>query len=137
MLPRSCRGRKSAYYELLFLMHLDLEPFAGTPPLVRSIAILGNQPFEAFAFGDAISSNAISRQTTRKQELFRCLAKGGFQFMPTARKWFRSKIPAIAIKAIENCEAPRKVSTLEELEARNSFRIERYNLTVENHRLIS
>jgi hypothetical protein len=77
------------------------------------------------------------RQTPGKQNLFWHLAKGGFQFMPAARKRFRSQILAIAIRAVENCEAPRKVPPLEELEARNSFRIERYNLAVEKQRSIS
>jgi hypothetical protein len=51
--------------------------------------------------------------------------------MPAERKRFRSQIATIAIKAIEDREVPRKVSALEELEARNSFQIERYNLTIE------
>jgi hypothetical protein len=73
----------------------------------------------------------------RKQQLLRRLSESGFQLMPAARKWFRSQIPAIAIDAVEYREALRNVTTLEELESRNSFRVERYNLTVENQGSIS
>ena len=118
-------------------MHLDLEPFAGPALFIRSIAILRDDPFEAPALGNAISRKAILRQTTRNQKLLRWLSERGFELMPAARKRFGSKIPAIAIKAIKNREALRNVATLEELESRNSLRIERYNLTVENQRSIS
>jgi len=52
-------------------------------------------------------------------------------------KAFRSQIPAIGDKGNRKLRSARKVSTLEELEARNSFRIECYNLTVEKQRSIS
>src|ERR1700674_6048239 len=101
MLPRSFRRRESAYDKLLFLMHLDLEPFAGPALFIRSIAVLHDHPFEAPALGNAVSGKAILRQTTRKQELLRRLSEGGFQLMPAARKRFGAKIPANAIKAIK------------------------------------
>ena len=57
--------------------------------------------------------------------------------MSAARKRFRAKIPAIAKKAIKYREALRNITTLEELESRNSLRIERYHLTVEKQSSIS
>jgi hypothetical protein len=118
-------------------MHLDLEPFAGPALFIRSIAVLRDHPFEASALGNAVSGKVILRETTRKQELLRRLAEGGFQLMPAARKRFGAKIPAITINAIKYCEARRNVTTLDELESRNSLRIEPYNLTVENQGSIS
>jgi hypothetical protein len=102
MLPRSCRRCKSAYYKLLFLMHFDLEPFAGPALFIRSIAILRDYSFEAPALRNAVCGKAILRQTTREQELFRRGSEGGFELLPAAQKRFRAKIPAIAIKAIED-----------------------------------
>jgi hypothetical protein len=52
--------------------------------------------------------------------------------MSPARKRFRSKIPAITINTIKDRKVLLNVSALEELEARNSLRIERDHLTVEN-----
>src|ERR1700677_1265518 len=132
MLPRSCRRCKSAYYKLFFLMHFDLEPFAGPALFIRSIAVLRDYSFEAPAFGNAVCRKAILRQTTREHELLRRRSEGGFELLPAARKEFGAKISTIAIKAIKYHEAPHNVTTLEELESRNSLRIERYNLTVEN-----
>src|SRR3984957_540724 len=132
MLPRSRRRCKSAYYKLFFLMHFDLEPFAGPALFIRSIAVLRDQPLEAPALGNAVCRKAILRQTTREQELRRRRSEGGFELLPAARKRFGAKIPAVAIKAIKYREAPPNVTTLQELESRNSLRIKRYNLTVEN-----
>jgi hypothetical protein len=102
-------------------MHLDLEPLAGAALFIRSIAVLGDNPFEALALGNAVSGKAILRKTTRKQELLRRPSEDGFQLMPAARKRFEAKIPAIAINAIKYRKAPRNVTTLKELEARNSL----------------
>jgi hypothetical protein len=120
MLTRSGRRRESADDKLLFLMHLDLEPFAGSALFIRSIAILRDHPFEAPALGNAVSGKAILSKTARKQELLRRLSENDFQLMPAARKRFGAKIPAIAINAIKYCEARRNVTTLEELEARKT-----------------
>ena len=93
MLPRSRRRCKSAYYKLFFLMHFDLEPFAGPALFIRSIAVLRDHAFQAPALGNAVSGKAILRQTTRKEDLLRRLSEveGGFRLVPAAGKRFGAK----------------------------------------------
>jgi hypothetical protein len=131
MLRRSCRRRKSAYDKLLFLMHLDLEPFTGAALFVRSIAILRDHPFEALALGNAVSGKAILRQA-RKQELLQWLSEDFFQLMSAVRKRFRSKISAIAINTIKDRKVPRMSPRWRSWKRETPFESNATTLTVEN-----
>jgi hypothetical protein len=60
------------------------------------------------------------------------MSESGFELLPATREWFESKISTVTIDTIEDREALLNISTLKELEPRNSLRIECDNLTVEN-----
>ena len=114
-------------------MHLDLEPLPGAAFFIRTIAVLGYDSFKPFARCDAISGKAIHRQPARKEELLWWFSERGFQFLPAPYKCFGPEIPAIAIKAVEYRKAQGLIATLKELEAGDTFCIERHDLAVEKN----
>src|SRR5277367_966764 len=117
--------------ELFLLMRLDLEPFPRAALLVRRVAVLGDNSFEAFALGDVVGGETVLGEAARNQELFRRFLQHGLELVAAARERFAPEIAAATINAIEHGEGLRDVAALEQLKSRNPLRVEGDDLAVE------
>src|SRR5439155_270220 len=136
MLPAALRRGESADHELGLLSHLDLAPVARPRAwLVRRTLVLRDDAFPTEALGLAVRGLPISDEPAGNEERLGPQADETLERGAALAERASYERSALELEQVEHRvprgRSPGSAASLQQLEARDSFRVKRHELTVE------